>query len=161
MDRTFPACLIALGAALLAAAPSLCIAQERKLIPVTLSLQWYPQPEDGQFFAAKAEHEASGIASPGDLKGRKIYLPGAARLNYWPWLKGRYGLSDDQIRAFDPSYRAFALDREATSQGFITNDALNCAKVEVACKSLLLADFGWGAYGNTVDTTEPWTPRKK
>lgn len=42
----------------------------------------------------------------------------------------------------------------ATSQGFIINDALNCAKVGVVCKSLLLADFGWGAYGNTVDTTE-------
>lgn len=220
MNRRFPACWVALGAAILSAAPLLCNAQDRKPIPVTLSLQWYPQPEDGQFFAAKADgiyekhgldvtirpggpqvnihqllaagqtdfiqgsqmrtlsaraqgvpvvtvaaffqkdaisimvHEASGISSPSDLKGRKIYLPGAARLNYWPWLKGRYGLSDDQIRPFDPSYRAFALDRDATSQGFITNDALNCAKVEVVCKSLLLADFGWGAYGNTVDTTE-------
>ncbi len=213
MNRIFSSCLIAL-------VPFLCMAQDKKPVPVTLSLQWYPQPEDGQFFAAKAEgvyekygldvtirpggpqvnihqllaagqtdftqgsqmrtlsaraqgvpivtvaaffqkdaisimvHEGSGIASPGDLKGRKIYLPGAARLNYWPWLKGRYGLSDDQIRPFDPSYRAFALDRDATSQGFVTNDALNCAKVEVSCRSLLLADFGWGAYGNTIDTSE-------
>ena len=30
-------------------------AQDRKLVPVTISLQWFAQPEDGEFFAAKAE----------------------------------------------------------------------------------------------------------
>ena len=220
MNRAFSSCLIALGPAILLAAAPLRIAQGQKLIPVTLSLLWYPQPEDGQFFAAKAEgiyekhgldvtirpggpqvnvqqllaagqtdftqgssmrtlnartqdvpivtvaaffqkeavslvvHEASGVRSLADLKGKRIHLPGTARINYWSWLKVRYGFSDDQIRPYDPSYRAFALDRDAGSQGFITNDALNCAKVEVTCRSLLLADFGWGAYGNTIDTTE-------
>lgn len=206
--------------ACLCAVVTACLAQERKLIPVTLALLWYPQPEDGQFFAAKADgiyerhgldvtirpggpqvnvqqlmaagqsdfaqsssmrtlnarnqgvpivtvaaifqkelvtmvvHESSSARSLADLKGRKIHLPGTARINYWSWLTARYGFTDDQIRPYDPSYRAFALDREAASQGFITNDALNCAAIQISCRSLLLADFGWGAYGNTLDTTD-------
>jgi NitT/TauT family transport system substrate-binding protein len=49
--------------ALLCAAVSACLAQDRKLVPVTLALLWYPQPEDGQFFAAKAEgiYEKHGL----------------------------------------------------------------------------------------------------
>ena len=49
--------------ALLCAAVSACLAQDRRLIPVTLALLWYPQPEDGQFFAAKAEgiYEKHGL----------------------------------------------------------------------------------------------------
>ena len=206
--------------ALLCAAVTACLAQDRKLIPVTLALLWYPQPEDGQFFAAKAEgiyekhgldvtirpggpqvnvqqlmaagqsdfaqsssmrtlnarnqgvpivtvaaifqkeavtmvvHESSPARSLTDLKGKKIHLPGTARINYWSWLKARYGFSDDQIRPYDPSYRAFALDRDSASQGFVTNDGLNCAAIQISCRSLLLADFGWGAYGNTLDTTD-------
>jgi NitT/TauT family transport system substrate-binding protein len=204
----------------LCAAVTASTAQGTKLIPVTLALLWYPQPEDGQFFAAKAEgiyekhgldvtirpggpqvnvqqlmaagqsdfaqsssmrtlnarnqgvpivtvaaifqkeavtllvHESSTARNLTELKGKKIHLPGTARINYWSWLKARYGFTDDQIRPYDPSYRAFALDRDSASQGFITNDGLNCAAIQVSCRSLLLADFGWGAYGNTLDTTD-------
>jgi len=99
-------------------------------------------------------HESSSYRSLADLKGKRIHLPGTARINYWSWLGARYGFTDDQIRPYDPSYRGFALDREAASQGFITNDALNCAAIQISCRSLLLADFGWGAYGNTLDTTD-------
>ena len=58
MNRALSFCLIAL----LAAAP-LADAQDKKLIPVTLAVLWYPQPEDGQFFAAKAEgiYEKHGL----------------------------------------------------------------------------------------------------
>lgn len=215
MKRAFSFCLIGLLAVSLPAG-----AQKRQPIPVTLALLWYPRPEDGQFFAAKADniyekhgldvtirpggpqvdvqqllaagqsdfaqsssmrtlnaraqgvpivtvaaifqkelvtlvvHESSSYRSLADLKGTRIHLPGTARINYWSWLKARYGFTDDQIRPYDPSYRGFALDPEAASQGFITNDALNCAAIRIACRSLLLADFGWGAYGNTLDTTE-------
>ena len=204
----------------LAATPELGAAQDRKPVAVTISLQWFAQPEDGEFFAAKAEgiyekygldvtirpggpqvnihqllaagqtdftqgtqmrtlnarvsgvpivtvaaffqkdptsiivHDGSGIDSIAALKGKAIYLPGAARINYWPWLKGKFGLADEQIRPYDQSFRALALDRQASSQGYVTNDAINCGKVQIVCRSLLLADYGWGAYANTVDTTE-------
>jgi len=204
----------------LAATAPWSAAQDKKLVPVTVALQWFPQPEDGEFFAAKAEglyekhgldvtirpggpqvniqqllaagqteftqgtqmrtlqarssgvpivtvaaffqkdptslmvHEGALADTPAALKGRPLYLPGAARINYWPWLKAKFGLAEEQIRPYDQSFRALALDRNAASQGYVTNDAINCAKVEIACRSLLLADFGWSAYANTVDTTE-------
>ena len=205
--------------ALLGAAP-LSEAQEKKPIPISMSLNWFPQADHGGYFAAKAEgiydkygldvtlrpggpqinvhqllaagqtdfimgtqmrtlnarnqgvpivsvaawyqkdpqsimvHEGAGIDSLAALKGKAIYLPGIARSNYWPWLKAKYGLSDDQIRPYDSSFRALALDRQASSQGYLTNDAFHSGKLGIVCKSLLLADYGWGAYANTLDTTE-------
>ena len=47
----------------LIAMAQLCAAQDKKPVPVTLSLQWFAQPEDGEFFAAKAEgiYEKHGL----------------------------------------------------------------------------------------------------
>src|SRR5438034_4750937 len=89
-----------------------------------------------------AVHSGAGVERLVDLKGRPISLPGIARLNYWPWLRATLGFSDDQIRPFDPSYRALALDRNAASQGYLTEDAFTFKKLAIDGKSLLLADFG-------------------
>lgn len=99
-------------------------------------------------------HEGSGIDSPADLKGRQIYLPGIARINYWPLLKRKYGLDDAQIRPFDPSYRALALDKAASSQGYLTEDGYTTRKLGFAGKSLLLANYGWVPYSSTLDTMD-------
>ena len=99
-------------------------------------------------------HDGSGINSPADLKGRQIYLPGIARINYWPMFKHRYGLDDAQIRPFDPTYRGFSLDKASSSQGHLTEDGYRMKKLGIAGKSLWLADFGWVPYSSTLDATE-------
>jgi NitT/TauT family transport system substrate-binding protein len=101
-----------------------------------------------------AVHSGAGVERLADLKGKPISLPGIARLNYWPWLKGTLGFSDDQIRPFDPSYRALAIDRSAASQGYLTEDGFTFRKLGIEGKSLLLADFGWNPYSSTLDTTD-------
>ena len=97
---------------------------------------------------------AGGIDKLADLKGRPISLPGIARLNYWPWLKATLGFTDDQIRPFDPSYRALALDKGGASQGYLTEDGYTFKKLGIAGKSLWLADFGWNPYASPLDTTD-------
>jgi NitT/TauT family transport system substrate-binding protein len=99
-------------------------------------------------------HDGSGINSPADLKGRQVYLPGIARINYWPLFKVRYGLDDAQIRPFDPSYRAFSLDKATASQGYLTEDGYRIKKLGINGKSMLLADHGWVPYSSTLDATE-------
>jgi NitT/TauT family transport system substrate-binding protein len=99
-------------------------------------------------------HADSGYNKIADLKGKAIYLPGIARLNYWPWMRSTLGFSDDQIKPFDPSYRAVTLDKTAASQGYLTEDGYAFKKLGMTGKSLWLADFGWNPYSSTLDTTE-------
>ena len=99
-------------------------------------------------------HADSGFNSVADLKGKTIYLPGIARLNYWPWLRSSLGFTDDQIKPYDPSYRAMSLDRAAASQGYLTEDGHSFRKLNMAGKSIWLAEHGWNPYSSTLDATE-------
>jgi NitT/TauT family transport system substrate-binding protein len=196
------------------------VAQEKKLTPVSYTLNWYAQAEHGGFFQAKAEgiyekygldvtirpggpqinvhqllaagqtdfimgtsmrtlgavqqgvpivtvfaafqkdpitlvtHEGVGHDRLADLKGKPIRLPAIARTNYWPWLKSKFGFTDEQIRGFEPGYAALGSDNMLSQQGYATNDAWNAKKVGLNLKSLMLADYGWGNYATTIDTTE-------
>lgn len=99
-------------------------------------------------------HEGVGHDKLADLKGKPIRLPAIARTNYWPWLKSKYGFSDEQIRGFEPGYAALGSDKMLSQQGYATNDAWNARKVGLHLKSLVLADYGWANYATTIDTTE-------
>jgi NitT/TauT family transport system substrate-binding protein len=105
-------------------------------------------------------HADSGYNQIADLKGKPIYLPGIARLNYWPWLRSSLGFSDEQIKPYDPSYRAMSLDKTAASQGYLTEDGHSFKKLGMAGKSLWLADFGWNPYSSTLDTTDRFIAEK-
>lgn len=118
-------------------------------IPIVSVAAWFQK--DPQTMLV---HDGAGNDSLAALKGKPIYLPGIARNNYWPWLKSRFGLGDDQIKPYDPSFRALAMDKTAASQGYLTIDAYQMDKLGVKSRSLLLADYGWNAYVSTLDTTE-------
>jgi NitT/TauT family transport system substrate-binding protein len=99
-------------------------------------------------------HDDSGVRRIEDLKGKPIFLPGIARTNYWPWMKAKFGLSDEQLRPYDGSFRALALDKTAASQGYLTNDAFMFKQLGMKGRSLPLADYGWAPYSSTLDTLE-------
>ena len=99
-------------------------------------------------------HVGVGHDKLADLKGKPIRLPAIARTNYWPWLKSKFGFTDEQIRPFEPGYAALGTDKMLSQQGFVTNDAWNAKKVGLDLQSLLLADYGWLNYATTIDATE-------
>ena len=99
-------------------------------------------------------HDDSGIRRIEDLKGKPIFLPGIARTNYWPWMKAKFGLSDEQLKPYDGSFRALALDKTAASQGYLTNDAYSFRKLGMKGRSIVLAEHGWPPYASTLDTLE-------
>lgn len=105
-------------------------------------------------------HADSGYNQVADLKGKPIYLPGIARLNYWPWLRASLGFSDEQIKAYDRSYRALTLDKTAASQGYLTEDGHSFKKLGMAGKSIWLAEHGWNPYSSTLDTTDKLVAEK-
>src|SRR2546427_1249972 len=212
--------VIALASIALISVGGSALAQEKKLTPVSYTLNWYPEAEHGAAFQAKADgiyekygldvalkpggpqinihqllaagqtdfimgtsmrslaavqqgvpivtvfaafqkdaitlvtHEGVGHDKLSDLKGKPIRLPAIARTNYWPWLKSKFGFTDEQIRGFEPGYGALGSDKMLSQQGFVTNDAWNARKVGLNLQSLLLADYGWANYATTIDATE-------
>ncbi len=119
-------------------------------IPIVTIASWYQK--DATTFMLHPENKAQSLA---DLNHNPMYIPGISRVNYWPWLKAKFGYSDEQLKPFDSGYRAWSLDPAAVAQGYITIDHPTMVAVNVPNgRSLMLADFGWTQYINTVDATE-------
>jgi len=123
-------------------------AVNKKLPVVTVAAFFQKDPQ------SLLVHTGVGNDSLEALKGKPIRLATAGRVAFWPWLKAKYGFTDDQLRPYDFTIGPFILDPQAIQQGYVTNDGYLVAKQKTAAKSLLLADNGWLAYQNTLDTTQ-------
>lgn len=51
-------------------------------------------------------HEGQGYHTIADLQGAGLRIPTAGRVAYWPWLKAKYGFTDDQLRPYDYTARS-------------------------------------------------------
>ena len=63
-------------------------------------------------------HPGQGIASIADMKGRPMFLSASARDSFWPWLKARYGFTDDQFRSYASS-APFVQEKRSVQQGYV------------------------------------------
>ncbi len=100
------------------------------------------------------------LAHPGverieDLKGRPIFLAQSALTNYWPFLRAKYGFSDDQIRPYNFNSGPFLNDKTAGQQGYLTSEPF-AIEQEAGFEPVifLLADYGYDPYATTIATTQ-------
>jgi NitT/TauT family transport system substrate-binding protein len=89
-----------------------------------------------------------------ELKGKTVFVATASRSSWWPWLRTKYGLVDDQVRPFTGSLQPFISDRNSATQGFITNSPFDIGKAGVKANYFLFADYGWPVYGSTIVTMQ-------
>jgi NitT/TauT family transport system substrate-binding protein len=128
----------------------------REGVPIVTVASWYQK--DATTFMLHPDNDAKNLA---DLKKNQVMIPNIAKTNYWPWLKAKFGFSDDQLKPYDFAFRAWAVNPQAISQGYITTDKQNMTAAGVPNgRSLLLADFGWDQYINTVDVLEEMIANK-
>ena len=95
------------------------------------------------------------IAHPGaakleDLKGKPIAVGAAANTTFWPWLKQRYGFTDDQKRPYAFSVQPFLVDRNLSQQGFATSEPFSIEKGGVTPVVFLLAEQGYPPYSEVL-----------
>jgi len=95
------------------------------------------------------------IAHPGvtkleELKGKPIAVGAAANTTFWPWLKQRYGFTDDQKRPYAFSVQPFLVDRNLSQQGFATSEPFSIEKGGVAPVVFLLAEQGYPPYSEVL-----------
>ena len=91
-----------------------------------------------------------GVASLEALKGKPIAIGAASNTTFWPWLKQRYGFTDDQKRPYGFSVQPFLADRNLAQQGFATSEPFSIEKAGIAPVVFLLADFGYPPYSESL-----------
>jgi NitT/TauT family transport system substrate-binding protein len=93
------------------------------------------------------------INSLADVKGHKVYFAGNGYSTYWPWLKQKYGYTDDMAGPKGQNLQTFIADPTSAVAGYITSEPYVAEKQRLAIKFFLFADEGYPSYANTMATT--------
>jgi NitT/TauT family transport system substrate-binding protein len=93
------------------------------------------------------------VAKLADLKGKPIAIGAASNTTFWPWLKERYGFTDDQKRPYGFSVQPFLADPTLSQQGFATSEPFSIEKAGVTPVVFLLADLGYPPYSEALIVT--------
>lgn len=98
-------------------------------------------------------HPDQGVKTLADLKGRPVLVSASANSTFWPWLKAKYGFTDDQKRPYNFTMGPFLADKTVAQQGYLSSEPLKIKK-EGGFDPLviLLADSGWTPYSTTIET---------
>jgi NitT/TauT family transport system substrate-binding protein len=105
--------------------------------------------KDPQILIAHPEANAKDLA---DLKGKPIFISSAANVTYWPFLKAKYGFTDDQKRPYNFNPGPFLADKTAAQQGYLSSEPLSIKKEGGFEPTVfLLADYGYSPYSTTIE----------
>jgi len=156
-----------------------------ELDSVTFGTSWFAQAEHGGFYQALATgidsikaiqegvpkvtvaaifqkdpqallaHPDMGIEGFEDLKDKTILLATSAHTTYWPFLKAKYGLTDEQMGVYTFNVGPFVADKEVVQQGYITSEP-HAIQKEGGFDPviLLMADHGYPNYSCTIETRQ-------
>ncbi|MDQ8022111.1 MAG: ABC transporter substrate-binding protein [Moraxellaceae bacterium] len=92
-------------------------------------------------------HEESGIKAPKDIMGKPVLLSQSTRTTVWPFLKAKYGFSDEQLRAYSGQVATWMADKNSVQQGVATQEPFRIkAETGKFPSFFLLADMGYAPY---------------
>ena len=94
------------------------------------------------------------VADLAALKGHPILIAGSSRTTFWPWLRTKYGYTDDQIRPYTFNLQPFFADKAVAQQAYPSSEPYQAEQQHEKVKFFLLADGGYPPYGSTIVTTE-------
>ena len=109
--------------------------------------------------AASFQYDLQGLMahddakSPADLKGKTVLVSSAGRITWWPWFKAKYGLSDDQVKAYTFNLQPFFADPNTAQQAYPSSEPFQAMQKDVKVTFFLSAKDGYPPYGTTIVTT--------
>lgn len=106
-------------------------------------------------------HEGNGINSFEDMRGRPILIGASGRVTYWPFLRRRFGFTDEQIRPYTFNVGPFLADRMAIQQGFVSSEPFAAMQAGARPKVFLIADAGYNNYNTTIDVSRRMVTEKR
>src|SRR5207244_12693922 len=78
--------------------------------------------------ATSFQHDLQGmmthedVKSLADLKGKTILVATAGRSSWWPWMKQKYGYTDDQARPYTANLQPFFADKSLAQQAYLSSE---------------------------------------
>jgi NitT/TauT family transport system substrate-binding protein len=106
-------------------------------------------------------HPNTGVKTLADLKGRPIFISAAANITFWPFLKSKYGFTDDQKRPYNFNPGPFLADKRSAQQGYVTSEPrIISKKGGFEPVVFLLADSGYNPYSTTIETKRELVEKK-
>jgi NitT/TauT family transport system substrate-binding protein len=98
-------------------------------------------------------HPNVGNDTLADLKGKPILIGAAGRTSYWPFLRAKFGYTDDQIRPYTFNVAPFLADPHVVQQGYVTSEPFVIEQQGVEPVVMLIADAGYSSYGSIIQTS--------
>ena len=93
------------------------------------------------------------IHSIEELKGHKILIGAASHSTFWPWMKKKYGFTDDQAGVDTFNLQPFLVDKTVAMQGYPSSEPFEAMRAKEKVNFFLLADQGYPPYSNTLIAT--------
>jgi NitT/TauT family transport system substrate-binding protein len=98
----------------------------------------------------------ANVSSLASLKGHRILVSSTAFTTYWPWLKLKFGFTDDMTAPYTFNLQPFFIDPNVAQQAYITAEPFDAQQHHVPVKFFLFADEGYPPYSSTLVTTRPY-----
>ncbi len=100
-------------------------------------------------------HPGVGNDSLAALKGKPILVGAAGRTSYWPFLKAKFGYTDEQIRPY-------TFNMAISQQGFLSSEPFAIQKQGGVTPVVhLIADAGFENYNTTINISRKMVDEKK
>ncbi len=107
-------------------------------------------------------HPGVGNDSLAALKGKPILVGAAGRNSYWPFLKAKFGYTDEQIRPYTFNMAPFLADKTLSQQGFLSSEPFAIQKQGGVTPVVhLIADAGFENYNTTINISKKMVDEKK
>lgn len=100
------------------------------------------------------------VKSLADLKGKTILVATSGRASWWPWLKTKYGYTDEQTRPYTFNLQPFFADKNTVQQAYPSSEPFQALSKGVPAKFFLFADDGYPPYGTTIVATNALVKNK-
>lgn len=96
-----------------------------------------------------------------DLKGAPILIGAGGRTSYWPFLKAKFGFTDEQARPYTFNMAPFLADKQLSQQGFVSSEPYVIMQAGVQPVVHLIADAGFDNYQTTINISTKMATEKK
>ena len=90
------------------------------------------------------------VPNLGSLRGKTIFVATAGRSNWWPWLKGKYGYTEEQTKPYTFNPQPFVADKNSAMQAYMSSEPFAVQNLGVKAKFHLFAHDGYPPYGTTI-----------
>lgn len=123
------------------------ILQRAKGLPVKAVAAIFQQDVEGLIAHTDVNH-------PEELRTRTLLLAPSSMAAYWPWMKQRFGFSDNQVRPYAYNLQPFVIDPTVAIQAILTAEPCDLQRRNVPFRFFTLADYGYPPYSGTIVTRD-------